>query len=44
VAVSALDSPDDQARSLEAGYVSHVGKPVRAEELIGLVWRLAQAV
>jgi signal transduction histidine kinase len=44
VAVSALDSPDDQARSLEAGYVSHVGKPVRAEELIGLVWRLAQTV
>ena len=44
VAVSALDSPDDQARSLEAGYVSHVGKPVRADELVGLVWRLAQSV
>jgi CheY-like chemotaxis protein len=44
VAVSALDSPDDQARSLEAGYVSHVGKPVHAEELIGLVWRLAQTI
>lgn len=42
VALSALVSQADRQASLDAGFDEHIGKPLRVQELDGLISRLAQ--
>jgi CheY-like chemotaxis protein len=43
-ALTAFARPEDQQKALEAGYQSHVAKPVVPEELVAVVARLAGRV
>jgi CheY-like chemotaxis protein len=41
IALSGYGQEEDQRRSEQAGFISHLVKPIDAERLIGLIERLA---